>query len=184
MAFFAQNGLFGHFRPLFWTPREGVLHQPLAPGPRGTPKWGFAGVCRERPKKAVFGRFCPFSGKMGILGSRRGTPGETPGTGPGNRGAPARGVDVKPPLAGRSGTGPRALPGPGWPGAPPGPPGPSRGLRDPLRAPWDPLPGLPGRGFYINPSHRGPAVPAGGPEGPPGTPGSKAPQEGWGCPHP
>jgi len=107
---------------------------------------------------------------------------------PGNRGAPPRGVDVKPPRSG----GPR---GPGKPqtGSPDlsggssgtGVPGdPRSGVPDPLPrgrgSPWQgpgPLPGSrralrsPGaRGFYINPSRRGPAVPA-GPDRGPGVPG-------------
>jgi len=121
---------FGHFPekgleiPDFRDPGRGVLHQPLAPGPRGSP---------ERVPE-------PPPGRGGILASRRpllgppGTPG--PGTTPGYRGAPARGVDVKPLPRDRRDPGsgaPRGSPGsppgdwgsPGWgSGIPdPGPPG-------------------------------------------------------------
>jgi len=51
------------------------------------------------------------------------------------------------------------------------PPGPPQGAWDPS---GDPVP----RGFYINPSRRGPAVPAGGPGSPSRGPGAKTPQEG------
>jgi len=102
----------------------------------------------------------------------------------GNRGAPPRGVDVKP-LAGGGSQGPgrpRVVPGP-CPGGLARDPGSRRpGSRRPW-VPESPAPGLgrpfsgsrgpggsrtpsrrPGaRGFYINPSRRGPAVPGGGP---------------------
>jgi len=104
-------------------------------------------------------------------GSRGGSPA-------GNRGAPPRGVDVKP-LGRRGRPGPWELPG----GLPDpvrgGPPAPVPGTR--ILGSWDPRPQgalegpggprtrSPGSGtsreggFYINPSRRGPAVPRGGP---------------------
>jgi len=96
---------------------------------------------------------------------------------PGNRGAPARGVDVKPPSRRGPGSGkdPKSgiwgFLGPsGGLGDLPGRPGdPSRGPEDPPDGSGDPA----GRGFYINPSRRGPAVPAGpgpGDRGPGGSP--------------
>jgi len=75
-------------------PRAGVLHQPLAPGPRGT-GWGVPGVPGV-PKVAP--------GPCGASGaSREARIRPSPGRGPETpRGAPARGVDVKP----RPGRGP------------------------------------------------------------------------------
>jgi len=89
------------------------------------PKWVFPG---KKAKKANFGHFCPFSGisrKMGIL----------------HRGAPARGVDVKPPS--------RRGPGSGNPGISEksrflrvfGLSGPLRGLGDPGGSPGRALKG-------------------------------------------
>jgi len=124
------------------------------------------------------------------------------GTPVGNRGAPPRGVDVKP--LGRRGH-PGAL---GAPGSPPGPrPGrsPGSGPRDPDPGIRGPCPQGPGEGprrpgprspgsrdlarggFYINPSRRGPAVPRGGSgdlgsregrKGPSGGPGRRTPLPG------
>jgi len=112
----------------------GVLHQPLAPGPRGSPeRGGWPG-----PSGTPF------------RGSRETPPGpRDPGTPARNRGAPARGVDVKPPSAGLPGPGSGALRDPGVRKGPPqplgrGPPGDQDprgpGLRDP-----GPRTGLPGR---------------------------------------
>jgi len=94
-----------------------------------------------------------------------------PGTPARYRGAPARGVDVKP-SPGDPGTG---VPAP-WRG-PEGPPG---GFPNPGRGPgWPGVPGAPRDrsrtarrgGFYINPSRRGPAVPG-------AVPGASGPREG------
>jgi len=75
---------------------RGVLHQPLAAGPRGTR--------RGSPGPGV-----PGTGFPGLPGGPRPPPAgaglQTPlPDPPGNRGAPARGVDVKPPSAGGLGT--------------------------------------------------------------------------------
>jgi len=106
-----------------------------------------------------------------------------PGTPGGNRGAPPRGVDVKP-LAGGGSQGPgRAFrtrsgdrgPGSRRPGSRRPPGSGSRGAPSPGGGPGEPSGPRPGsrtppRGwFYINPSRRGPAVPGGGP----GDPGSR-----------
>jgi len=80
--------------------------------------------------------------------------------GPRNRGAPARGVDVKPPSARAPGRGPRPLRGSGGPFW--APPAPGRGI------PGSGIRGLPGP-LVPGPSGRGP-------ESPPGPPGaSRAP---------
>jgi len=157
----------------FWTP---LLHQPLAPGPRGIP----AGGVWKRGSGTLWGS--PWSGCPGP-GLREPGAGGTP---PGNRGGPPRGVDVKPlaeagvrsPDPGIWGSGDHP---PGWPGGPPGDLGSRtlrdrRGLRDlGNQGPGNPgirdpgsrngLPRPRGRGpeglFYINPSRRGPAVPTG-----------------------
>jgi len=103
-------------------------------------------------------------------GPREGSPGPgTPGGGPRPRDrAPARGVDVKPPLR---------EPGTGLPGPLRGPKRASGGLRDPGTGSGQPgapeEPGsrtrYPARGwFYINPSRRGPVPGRDRQETPPG----------------
>jgi len=143
--------------------------------------------------------------------SRPGRPGETPrfvaslGSGPaGDRGAPPRGVDVKPlrqgppGSPGSPGTGLGPCPEGPWDPGSPGSPDPE--IRDPRppgageaqnpvpgsrRVP-DPVSGVPAQGFYINPSRRGPAVPGGGPgdRGPGEVPGRvpRGPEKGPGRP--
>jgi len=66
-------------------PARGVLHQPLAPGPRGIPG-------RSRGPGVPEGPPGP-PGRPGSHPARTGVQKPLPG----NRGAPARGVDVKPP---------------------------------------------------------------------------------------
>jgi len=144
-------------------PARGVLHQPLAPGPRGSRRGsgralrgpgaqipGNPGFWRKTPKIPYFWGFPAIPGERPFLGL------------PGYRGAPARGVDVKPPS--RRGPGDPENPHFAQKGAKrakitkngqkgpfscfwgfSGPLGPPRGSRK--------------RGFYINPSRRGPAVP-------------------------
>jgi len=105
------------------------------PPPRGWEKGPFAGNPRKSPKMGVLGVFGEnrgFSGSGALPGPGAG---ETP---PGYRGAPPRGVDVKPRTRGGPGPVPGPSQGPGWPGAPPEPPG---GLREPSGAPqgaWEP----------------------------------------------
>jgi len=172
----SKMAIFGHFSkkwgktPDSGDPGRGVLHQPLAPGPRGS-RGGVWTPARAGRLPGASRR--PFSGPPGTPGT---------GTAPGNRGAPARGVDVKPPSADGSGRGPRPSgtrdgvsglscpggggsripdpvdPGPRGPGSLPGRPG---GAGRPPRALGAPSP----EGFYINPSRRGPAVPQGVPPG-------------------
>jgi len=110
----------------------------------------------------------------------------TPRTAPGYRGAPARGVDVKPPSPGSPDPVRGPLRGPGTSRGLPLPRGgdPGSRIRDPQGPSGALVPGTlpdrvrgappeapeasrarPRRGFYINPSRRGPAVPGG-----PGTP--------------
>jgi len=122
---------------------------------------GFPGISRKMAKNGLF------SGISGFLGF----------SAPGYRGAPARGVDVKPPSRRGLGSGKprnRGFGGPeasgGLPGTPGGAPGgPGKALRSPGAPDGVPEP-VPGQGFYINPSRRGPAVPGAGPSGP-GVPG-------------
>jgi len=106
---------------------RGVLHQPLAPAPRGFP----GSEKRDSPP-----------------GADKGLPGDPSGTPPGPRipgiparyrGAPARGVDVKPPSRGRRGD-PSGSPGARepCPGASPG--GGAQRSGDP----GPPDPGIPG----------------------------------------
>jgi len=163
MAIFSKIGQKSRFPE---PPGGGFTSTPRAGAPRfpGRGFWtpGQAGRDSDLPG--------PFSGPLGTL---------VPGPPPGNRGAPARGVDVKPPSRGRRARGPgpsgtlRDPPlgarGP-WSRAPgsrdPGrfpdlvPRSSGQGLGDPPGLPGVPRP-LPRRGFYINPSRRGPAVPAG-----------------------
>jgi len=144
-------------------PAGGVLHQPLAPGP--CPRAGSSRPLRGRkPPKSPFWGFSP---KKAHFGPPRASPGPRTFR-PRKRTyrAPARGVDVKPPPAGS-----RKVPkkarfgqnGQKWPKTP------KMGILAVFRlfwgfqAPW----ALPGtrllRGFYINPSRRGPVpVLAGG----------------------
>jgi len=93
-----------------------------------------------------------------------------PGRGlPRDRGAPARGVDVKPSLGEAREGPPGAREGPKRARDRSGTPG---GVRRPIWDPGGPRRTPPRGGFYINPSRRGPAVPGGGPGGVPGGPGS------------
>jgi len=80
---------------------RGVLHQPLAPGPRGTGRGSPGSPGVPDPSGVPKPQICPFLGKIGQKPPKWGFPGEDPKK-PflGYRGAPARGVDVKPPLAG------------------------------------------------------------------------------------
>jgi len=118
----AKNGHFSQNElkiPVSRGSPAGVLHQPLAPGPRGSgggglgPSWGGVGP-------GASGR--PFSDLR--------DPG--PRAPARYRGAPARGVDVKPPSAGLPGPGSGTLrdPGTSWEGSP-SPGAGIRGLPDP-----------------------------------------------------
>jgi len=188
----AKNGHFPQKRRKVGVPARGFTSTPRAGAPR------FPGAEKG-------GIWTPWPGP-GIRGSRGRPSGTLPGTLPGrtppgppagNRGAPARGVDVKPPSAPGSGDpsgtrdpgfgvsgpplpqggGSRARdPGPPGPRVPGDPPGRVRGALLGLPGAWG-RPGHPRRGlFYINPSRRGPAVPR-GPGGVPGaTPRGEAPR--------
>jgi len=168
LAFLAKNRPFSRISG----PRSrGVLHQPLAPGPRGAENAVFPGFPGEGPKRHFLGGFWEnprFSG-FSSPGPRR-----VLFRLPGDRGAPARGVDVKPPSRGPPGPAP-GLPGTPW--LPRDPPRVRRPLREapeailgPLRGPGTP-PGAPGRGVLHQPLAPGPrgsrrALPG------PGTPSS------------
>jgi len=150
--------------------------------PRRAQKGPFPGYPRRTPKMAILGLFCPKSRFLRILSSR--APEGPPGR-PGYRGAPARGVDVKPPLARAPGGVPGASQAPGrsrtlpgsrraLPGSPGGGGPPSRGLR--------------ARGFTSTPRAGSPRFPAGPGQGSraqgPGDRGSQGrgnarPGEGW-----
>jgi len=140
----------------FGASRRGVLHQPLAPGPRGA----FFGVWKSWPRGGP-GR--PFLGLLGLKSPKSGIwasgallgPPDLPGP-PGYRGAPARGVDVKPPSRGPPGPAP-GLPGALW--ASRTPPGVQGTSRRPLRAPpggLGPLPRGLGAGVLHQPLAPGP----------------------------
>jgi len=146
--------------------RGGVLHQPLAPGPRGSPgrSGGPSGAQEaEIPQKGDFG---PKSPKKGLFGPTPGKPRKSAFSGSrGATGGSPRGVDVKPPSRGVLGV---------WKKAQKGPFSEKRpkiailGKKAHFRAFWGfsapsgPPGATPREGFYINPSRRGPAVPGGG----------------------
>jgi len=148
---------------------RGVLHQPLAPGPRGSPgrPGGPSGPEEAKsPKKEEFGQNSP---KYPILGGPPGKPRKRPFLGlRGFTGGSPRGVDVKPPSRGGPET--RKMPKKGYfPGKVPKSAFLAKnGQNGHFWGFWAP-PGLPGtrsqRGFYINPSRRGPAVPRRGSPG-------------------
>jgi len=159
--------IFGHFGG-FWPGSYRAIFS------KNGQKWPF---WPKTAKNGVFGHNSPFWAILALFGPRRApaargftsTPAPPAGEGPGAPGGPK----------GLSGPRPEGLPGtlvpevpdpgpgipaPGGPGAPEPrsrDPGTRRGLRTPPRG-W----------FYINPSRRGPAVPAGGPrdQGSPGGP--------------
>jgi len=171
----AQKSCFrgpGPKRALFGAPARGVLHQPLAPGPRGP---GRAPRAPEGPGGYRAGPARLF-GSPGPLVPRALPGPRDPGTPARYRGAPARGVDVKPPSRTGPGPGPgvpRGALGPweasqevsrtGWPdpgiSGSRGPrPGPGRALRVP-----SPPPGEGVRGVVLHqPLAAGPRGPAGG----------------------
>jgi len=164
-------GFFAHFCRFRTSPRGGFYINPSRRGPV-TP---FLPVLGPGPGNPHFGGFCwifPNFGGIRGFGPQRalGDPG-SPRPAPAGDRAPPRGVDVKPPsregvAGGHARAGqpqgpfrtpegvPEASPGPQGPGSPPGP--------------------CRGRGFYINPSRRGP-VPGRGT--PPGLPGATPSQE-------
>jgi len=163
-------------------PGRGFYINPSRRGPavpRGSEKRGFRASPTGEGFPGLLGR--PQTVSRDLPGPR------APGPPPGNRGGPARGVDVKPPSARRPGTpGPvlTGLPGPSprgeasrtCPEEVPGTGVPDPGSRRPREGPSRPLggPGPPGQGlFYINPSRRGPAVPAGSGPCPGGTRGRR-----------
>jgi len=137
---------------LFWAiparPSDSLTSSGRAAGAKAScpaPFWGSAppacgllpprggGTARGSPGRGVAVPGLP-EALSGTPGDQ--VPGDPPGTAPGNRGAPARGVDVKPPSAGGPGPGPGTSPGPGRGLGPPPPPG--RGI------PGSGIPGLPG----------------------------------------
>jgi len=151
-------------------------------------KWPFLAISRQNSPVAtglkvaenpIFGVFLQKRGKIpGFRDPGRGfyiNPSRAP-PGPGLR--DPRALESPSPGAGEpSGTpGLRdPVPGPG-PGPLPGSPG---GPRRPLRRPGRPLPAPGGGLFYINPSRRGPAVPAGSGSATPRrkvTPGRRGPR--------
>jgi len=149
-------------------PARGVLHQPLAPGPRGTPggpggRKGPSGAQEAQiPEKGEIWAKMP---KIPYFGGSPGKPGKRPFLGlPGATGGPPRGVDVKPPSRGGLGGPEIALFGQKRRKRAKKPKNGQKGRFCGflgILAPWG-LPGRsPERGFYINPSRRGPAVPAG-----------------------
>jgi len=149
-------------------PRAGVLHQPLAPGPRGSRAGRKSGILTPPGPGGGFGPPGGPAGPSGTLG--------TPDPRREPRGPGARGWCKTPLARGSGGTpGPRDRgswsPGPWEPlGAAllaggRGPEDPS-GIRDRVPGPLlgspgvpRPLGGAPEGLFYINPSRRGPAVP-------------------------
>jgi len=180
MGFLAQNGqkcpflakmpFLGILGPFSDPARRGFTSTPRAGAPRYR-KRGFCGVWPGGPEK---GLFWPFLGPLGPGGdfSPREGPWASPKTPGGYRGAPPRGVDVKPPL----GTGSRDPPG--GPGTPPGPRGPGTGAPGPSgtpsQAPEGASRGSPGGGFTSTPRAGAPRFP-GDPR--PGVPGSTPPRE-------
>jgi len=87
------------------SPARGVLHQPLAPGPRGSPERSPGIPVPGGPRQGPRGVQIPTPSQGVGNPAPAGYPRKSPFS---DRGAPARGVDVKPPL-----------------------PGPQKGLRDP-----------------------------------------------------
>jgi len=194
-GFLAQNPDFGpfsaktaFFRPFCLSrtsPRGGFYINPSRRGP-AVPKRGFLGPSPGNPRKRGFsGIFPDFGENRGFRDPGGGLAQGTPGTPPGNRGAPARGVDVKPPRGAvrRDPPGPWGPPDRVW--DPPGAPEPSGG-------PSGPPPGGPGarsRGPGAGVLHQ-PLAP--GPRGSPGRPGRalrdplgpEPLRRGWGAPAP
>jgi len=147
----AKNPKIGHFWPI--SPKRGKSPGPRRPGEGGftsTPRAGaprFPAGGLERVWRPGAGFPVPGDSPGALPGPR------IPGSPAGNRGAPARGVDVKPPSRGR----PRGSPGPRDPGTPGQGPPPGAGPReawDP-RIPGSPDPGTPVPGTSGTPS-RGP----------------------------
>jgi len=174
---------FSHFLPILAKKRvfsrirdpvpRGVLHQPLAPGPRGSQNGVFWAPPGKTPKKAVFRDFWPKSLFLGILGlpGPQGPP-DPPGTPRVPRGPGARGW-CKTPLAGP------AEPGPPVPGDLLEPQDPWTGSRDPSGASRSPSQGAgtPPRGsrsegFTSTPRAGAPRFPGGA------APGLPEPQSG------
>jgi len=156
-----------------------------APCPGETPAVSKKGVWRGYPKKAKKGRFWgifPKMGKTGRFGPRRALFGpRAPGGVPRYRGAPARGVDVKPPLAPGSGARIRGSREPQVSRTPPGSPGRSGGPSGAPPGGLGPPPGAPRARVLHQPLAPGPRGSRPGSEGPsrdpgvwhpgPGTPG-------------
>jgi len=183
MGFFAQNAqkwafwlkmaVLAIFDPFSTPAGRGFTSTPRAGAPRYR-KRGSGGEARETPKNGVLGPFSPNSGNLAFSASRGRDPRGTPGTPPGNRGAPARGVDVKPPSPGGPGPGPGGCPGP-WParsplrasGRPPG------ALRAPSGAPGTPSGALDAGVLHqpLAPGPRGSRRGSGGPSPGPGVRG-------------
>jgi len=159
--------------------------RPPAPPPEGTPRLGApryrkSGFWRGGPRIPKKGDFGPFSGPWARnrVSPGSGVPEESRETPGGYRGAPPRGVDVKPPL----GAGSRGSPGaPDRGSGPPGSrrPGPeaSGALPEPLEGP----PGPPGARVLHQPLAPGPRGSRGGVRRAlPGPPGSGDPLPGSG----
>jgi len=144
-------------------PARGVLHQPLAPGPRGSPgrSQGPPGPGRAKtPKIGDFGQKAP---KSPFLGGLPAEPRKRPFLGlRGATGGPPRGVDVKPPR-GRV----RKVPKPGkspdfgekGPKSPFWPKNPIFGVLGRFRAPWGLPRPPPLRGFTSTPRGGAPRFP-------------------------
>jgi len=176
--FLAKMAIFTVFRDFSGSRKRGFTSTPRAGAPV-TPFWGFRspgpGEPREGPFWALFGEI-PQNG--GFWGS--GAPGVS--RPPGYRGAPARGVDVKPPSPGPPGPGPGASPRIWVPRTPPGVRRPSG---RPSRAPpgeGDPRPGAPAPGVLHQPLAPAPRGSPGGVRGP-GAPGRGVSSR-WGYPPP
>jgi len=177
------------------SPREspGGVPGPRGPGralrtPGGNRGAGGPPPGPGNPEIPLFPGFCPKYPIFGVFGPFPGIPGKTPFSGSrGATGGSPRGVDVKPPSRGGPGFGKRAYFGQNgqkwafWAILP------KFGQKRRFGAflgPWG-LPGTPpGRGFYINPSRRGPAVAADPSSRGPGPGGLGEPQRGVGGPLP
>jgi len=188
-------GFFGYFWPFwpFWpnlalfpdpreSPRGGFYINPSRRPPRNPEKGVLGGFPGKGPKRAFFALFGQNPRNSGFSGPgpRRGSR-----TAPGNRGAPARGVDVKPPSRGD----PPGLPGPPRPlGRSQTPSGVPEASGRPSRAPpgeGDPRPGAPRLGVLHQPLAAAPRGSPGASRGPPSRgPGLEPLRRGRGAPAP